>query len=135
GPSYPLYIDAFGALQTNRAVGWPFVGMPRGAPSFAVTYPQALLRFSSLDDKQFPQDDASQPTSNLLGLFTPLQPTQREMRYSYAYLLRRRNWRDPSIVDATVVAYYRRPVQVSTPELSYSQVAFDANSNQVTVAW
>jgi prepilin-type N-terminal cleavage/methylation domain-containing protein len=129
GPSYAVYVDpigvrAFSLVPSGQWVaGGPVAnngpGISRRTPhAFVTANSQALLQwFSLLDDITFGPDGV--PTSNAI---------QRENRYSWAYLVRRPRYLDPSVVEMTVAVYDRRPLQLSgtsfvpTGETAYSVV-------------
>lgn len=117
GPSHPIYIDPLGALTstsvggviprvncswTNNAVtndyGNP--NIPRLNPNFDSQY--RLNDFALTDDMVF--DKNGIPAGN------PSNGLQREMRYSWAYMLRRPRTACASVVDVTVVIYANRPM-------------------------
>jgi hypothetical protein len=129
GPGYPLYIDPIGS-NANMPL---FVGPPPNATliarqtvSFASSVRDSLYWFSLLDDIAFKNDG---PNSGLAGSQVPMDNSvsvSRSNRYSYAYMLRRPRFIDPSIVDLSVVVYEKRPIQAASNEFVYQPPAISA---------
>jgi hypothetical protein len=128
GPSYPVYVDPFGRIQTSTwAGGLAIRGMPRRTMSFVGTNINLAYRWCSLlDDLQF--DGDGKPV--LAGNFV-----ERDIRYSWAYLLRRPKFKDPAAVDLTVVVYSGRSLQLVLGERAYEGIRFDRTSRSVAVPW
>jgi hypothetical protein len=143
GPSYPVFVDPFG--WTNIGTRWvgynpvtafpppPFSGVA-GAPGMLPRQPlssvvtsQAIDRWQTLtDDITFsagisPQESAAAgtPARGPAGSL----PVQRENRYSWAWLMRLPNFKDPSTVDTNVVIYSGRS-RTSSGETAYPGVIF-----------
>ena len=143
GPSYPVYVDPFGAasslaLPCTASGHVKGGGIPRRSVSFVAAPPHgsgkgfatAVERFTLLDDISFVKDGPSTGMSHLPG-----QQVQREGRYSWTYLLQRPRSSDPSVVNLTVVVYSGRGLQFNQGEIAYGPVAFDPTTNLVSVAW
>lgn len=136
GPSYPVLVDpqslALGAPSHLPTAPLPQVrpgsgGIFRKSASFVNSAATATQWFSLLDDINFVKDGPA------TALPYPLGSVQREGRYSWAYLLRRPRWRDPSITELTVIVFNQRPVALGRGETAYGPVTFDTNSNVVRV--
>jgi prepilin-type N-terminal cleavage/methylation domain-containing protein len=119
GPSYPVYVDVFGAPPTGAYAGnwgsWlaqQLYGVPRrslSGPYLNVQPPYnntniTLSLFSLLDDLAFQNGTATNPPS-------------REGRYSAALFLRRGNCTESRFVDVTAIVYSGRALEFS-PDLS-----------------
>jgi hypothetical protein len=139
GPSYPIYVDPFGWSLGSHTVGDQVPGIPRQSVSWIVDMPsswkqnqQMMRSFTLLDDIRFKE------TGKCKGLATdnnPKQTVDRVGRYSWAYLLRRPNVNDPSVVDVTVVVYSGRLFQLPLREIVYQPVTFDPATTVVRVKW
>jgi hypothetical protein len=122
-PSWPLYIDPLGTPQgTPPGSSWvggsgaPHLIMRLGTPwtnwnPDPTTYRTFQLQTAAfLDDLVFDQNGvpvgASASTRNTL---------QREIRYSWAYLMRRPRTACSSIVDVQIVVYFQRSVYTAGP--------------------
>jgi prepilin-type N-terminal cleavage/methylation domain-containing protein len=137
GPSLPVYVDPFGynSAITPKARQW--VGdllapqnVPRCSPSFLPAGNFAMLGSwcMSLDDITF--NEGGDP--NLQG-----GEVNRDRLYTWAYLLRRPNVTDATVVNMAVVVYNRRPLQLAgldPNEIAYS-ATFDTVNNKVQVTW
>lgn len=139
GPSYAVYVDPMG-VDSYSSVPGGFVGWVGGPPKVDGTVPRGpgLPRqtISLFNPSQLPPTldtayirDSFQRRKTLLSWFSlldditfnpsglPLVPkppavatVQRENRYSWAYLLRRPRFSDPSVVEMTIAVYDRRPL-------------------------
>jgi hypothetical protein len=135
GPSYPVYVDPVG-IQ-NSPFGDPgqrwvcgrvapgliartCVGFVLDPPNFTVNNTKVYKWFSLLDDLNFVQDP--------VGGGVPDAPFQRDIRYSWAYLVQRPRSADASIVNLSVVVFNKRPLSL-TPALTLSEAAYINNGN------
>lgn len=149
GPSYPVYVDGFGVLQygNGATVGWrdwlassttvdgtAVSTLPRRTPLHAIAnWPPTLQGalvinfFSSPDDTTFGEN----------GL--PSGATERQRRYSWAYLVRQPDTRRPEDVDLTVVVYANRPVGINEDLVPQGEAAYRATFNPgemvATLVW
>src|SRR5262249_31480564 len=129
GPSYPIFVDPFGAGLNAGPLGkWKSSpGIPRTGVSFVPTGPlpaQAFRWFSLLDDMNYinPSDASLKygtPTNDVLTV-----PVERQGKYTWAYMLQRPRYLDPAVVDLTVVVYSSRSFQTPFGEYAYPQVNF-----------
>jgi hypothetical protein len=108
GPSYPVFVDPFGAealghiQRANPTVGQ---GGIRGAlPWFALT-----------DDIEF--DATAQPA---LPPGVPNPPVPRACRYTWAYLLRQPRYGDAGVLELTVVVYAGRDLVVPDAQPAFA---------------
>jgi hypothetical protein len=111
GPSWPVFVDAFGAAVNFAPLGSSPLspGITRVAPAYASTPPLAGRWFTLPDDLTFAPD--ATPAGGAV---------QRGGRYTWAYLLRRPRANAPSVVDLTVVVYAGRDTQAGTGEAVYA---------------
>lgn len=134
GPSYPVLVDPAGYLTNipgdNRdwAAGFYVKGaIPRRTVAFAPNNTETLRWFSLLDEMDFDQNGIPPPTLN------------RDLRFSWAYLLQRPRTSDPSIVTCNVVVFNGRPLSLTNnltlPEFGYTNSQFDTSRNLVTINW
>ncbi len=127
GPSYPVYVDPIG-ISANAGATLPSLaglpGIPRQNTSITGNSTLARRWFTLLDDITF--GDNALPSLNGLQV-------QRDLRYSWAYMLRRPRYQVTSVVDLTVVVYSGRPLQLGVGETAYTGVTFDPTLNYVTV--
>jgi hypothetical protein len=120
GPSYPVYVDPLGTTIGAGALGtYPLTppkspGIQRTSVSFVSTFTDYLKWFRLLDDISFGNNGLPVTQSGFI---------EREGRYTWAYLLQRPNWQDPSIVNAQVVVYSGRSSAVAG-ETSYHAADF-----------
>ncbi len=147
-PSYPVFVDplgvrAFGVVQL--AAPYPSC-IARRTVSFVNTSLDALQWFTLQDDIDF--ENAPPPNTGLSlpgtpRLIVPAVPPpfgtfSRDTRYSYAYLFQRPRYSDATVIDATVVVYNKRPVNLtallSPPEYAYSgNTFFNVGNNTVMI--
>lgn len=131
-PSYPVYIDPMGCLlvgpmDPRSSVGGASGTIPRRTVSYVTkrggtqTY-HALRWFAGLDDIFFNTDGLPNEVPPGSRLF------EREVRYSHAYMVRRPQASDATLVDLTVVVYNRRPLQL-TAGLGLDETRFRTNAN------
>lgn len=136
GPSYPVLVDPAGwrtiplgnPAQLYVAGSYNVQGLvPRKLASFAPNNTETLKWFSLLDDMEFDQNGIPPATLN------------RDLRFSWAYLLQRPRTADPSIVTCNVVVFNGRPLSLTNnltlPEYGYTNCFFDTNRNLVTINW
>jgi len=165
GPSYPVFVDPIGVKNSVNLAGpfgwgqrWvsgsAFPGLiARTSVSFVFDPPnppvsqkyvfnntKAYKWFSLLDDLNF-------ETNQVGGGIPPPQgdPFQRDIRYSWAYMLQRPRSADTSIVNCSVVVYNKRPLSFSgilaLPEAAYGEifgkknVSFDPTRNTISIDW
>ncbi len=142
GPSYPVYVDPFGAASTLGAFNTWVAGYVSNQPnqmggvrrvtlsSVPVNQPALIMGYFTLpDDITFTPDAVPDlSTANV----------QRESKFSLACLLRRPRRADPSVVDVSVVVYYSRPLRLTTglnPREDAYQAVFNTANNTVTLTW
>lgn len=115
-PSYPVFVDPTGALSLSTLGS----NIGRVAPSFAPdNRPQFLPFFTLMDDVTFQR-----------GLGVPKRygaNVERELLYTWAYLLQRPRMGDEAIVNATVCVFQRRP-KAGTLETEYPAVMSPSNN-------
>lgn len=148
GPSYPVIVDPIGRTITTDPIGGVGAGIPPGIPRRTTRYvygPDATpnnqtnqnrlaYRFDSLlDDLNFTKDGAA----GVPVAFSPGPPPkiEREVRYTWAYLLRRPRASDQSVVDINVILFNSRPVQVPLPEHVFPNVAFTPGSTTLDLPY
>jgi hypothetical protein len=142
GPSFPVYVDFFGA-QLSATVGqlidssYPainpnYLGFSRVIPSIQATNQKLVgpLWFTLPDDITFgvnavPQVDAVTSGVNLID---------RGGRYTWAYWLRCPQWNVPQVVDMSIVVYSGRSTQALSGEVVYPATG-TAGTNIVTLNW
>jgi hypothetical protein len=145
GPGFPVFVDPIGyslgstTLATAQdssgntppamprmSVSW-ITGLPPGPSQTKYSY----LWFSLLDDMTFDKDMAP-GTPAKMGVFI-----ERENRYTWAYLLRRPRYQDPSVVEVSAVVYSGRAPQLPLGETAFTNVMFDNSgaSNLVTITY
>jgi prepilin-type N-terminal cleavage/methylation domain-containing protein len=110
-PSWPVFVDGFGALANPGPIGVArpaSPGISRVRPAYVTTYPLAARWFSLLDDLTFAPD--ATPAGGLV---------QRGGRYTWAYLLRRPRVSSPAVVDLSVIVYSGRDTTARTGESPY----------------
>lgn len=156
GPSYPVYVDPIGVANSppgstvapsqfwlgtgggsysNLAVG----KIARTSISFVTTTTAAFKWFSLLDDMNYDNDPVTGGVPPPGGTNPPATGVlQRDIRYSWAYLLQRPRSSDPSIVNCSVVVYNKRPLNLNNTlalsESSYNAV-FNVGKNSITIDW
>src|SRR5262249_26578198 len=100
----------------------------------ALNSANALRWFTRLDDLIFDIDSTPRPSGS--GVF------DRDIRYSWAYMLKRPRASDPSVVEMTVVIFNKRTLglggSLSLPESLYQTAAgdtitFDIVKNTITL--
>ena len=143
GPSYPVFVDPIGvqtALVGSDAQHWLGIGgnvntkgyIARCPTSFGFGTTNAYKWFALLDDLNFD----TQETGSSGGL--PRSPLQREIRYSWSYLVQRPRSSDSSVATCSVVVFNKRPLSLTgglaLPEASYN-ATFNIATNVVTVNW
>lgn len=132
GPGNPILVDPAGARMTAGLGGSEFwvagaIGLlPRRTTSFD-TSPTATYRwFTFLDDYDFDRNTG-----------IPAFPATREYLYSWTYLLQRPKASDPSVVNASVLVFKRRPLSLTSTmnlrEFYLPGASFDTSSNVVTI--
>jgi hypothetical protein len=130
GESYPVLVDPIGYWASPAGNGREWVG---GAPGYLRRRPvqftglalgaNVYKSFTLLDDINF----ESTTTNPLIPPGTPQKSGAailRDTRYSWAYLLRRPQTSDPTVVDCSIVVYERRTL-VATASLSLEEYVYD----------
>jgi type II secretory pathway pseudopilin PulG len=140
GPSYPVFVDPAGYLTAFNLPSEKWLAgiddtIRRRTVSFVQTKASpssyALRWFTLLDDIIFDTEGKARDT----GTGT----IERDIRYSWAYLLRRPRTSNYSVVDMTVVVFNRRTLALSSNlDLSESlyqgtEVTFDPARNTITL--
>lgn len=154
-PSYPVLVDPIGVRATaGLAAQFNVAGLSylaRRSVSFVDVPPVAIQTpsqacyqwFTDLNDIDF-ENGAPGATPSPPGsprLLVPANNTiSRDTRYSWAYLVQRPRYGDYSVVDASIVVYYKRSVSptgnTSLPEYSYPNSAvFDTNRNVISISY
>ncbi len=154
GPSYPVYVDPVGYWnETVHEVGdkkgtgnWH--GMPRRTLQWVASQPRRedqlrlATRFTTTqDDLNFNRDDNAADPANAAGSAVSHPPppgstvrsVERNGRYSWAWLLRRPQAADPSVVDVAVVVYAGRSPTVGNTETVLEGVTFAPQTHQIQV--
>ncbi len=120
GPSYPVFVDPAGSPAG------PMLGsnIARVSPSYAPSpLPQSLQHFSLLDDITFQR---SFGVPKPIGMFI-----EREVLYTWAYLLQRPRFGEPAVTNATVCVFQRRP-KVPPHDAEYSAL-MNPTDNTITI--
>jgi hypothetical protein len=158
-PSYPAYVDPWGAFQYPApAANWiaglagptPPPVMPRANTTLVAINPSlAIPLYSNLDDITFNNDNLNTAQFGLTGTPRLLTPNpalfQRDNRYSWGLVLQRPDCSatgiTAQIANLTVVVYSGRSLAVTptlgiTGENAYSVPAgFSKASKDVTLTW
>jgi hypothetical protein len=162
GPGYPVLVDPIGVLAYTGQVYWPqWVGgtlnsIPRVCGTWGPFAPAPLgsggvptvagcLKWCSIqDDLNFSSDIDPASGSNYLGLaanppaFPPvngLGTVQRNLRYSFAWMMRMPRAASPSVVDVSVLVFSGRSLDLvgfDTQEKAYTAV-FNAPANTISL--
>jgi len=128
GPSWPVYVDAFGVLLGSTSIGavGNYPGLPRRSVTFAPSYPAAVRWFALMDDITFqPNGVPDTVTSGFV---------QRGEKYTWAYLLRRPRASSDAVTDLSVIVYYGRTTDVLAGENAYSATG-SKDTNAVVLIW
>ncbi len=113
GPSYPVFSDPVGINYIVLSAPYN-TQLSANFPRANTLYGGAALSWYSLQDDY--QYDANGSTSLPTGV-------ERESRYTYAYVFRLPNVREPAVVDVSVIVYQGRNLQVpNIGENAYSVV-------------
>lgn len=146
GPSYPVLVDPVGYRQALfNSQQWVGVGsgtdpniigrVQRVPASFANSNTEIYRWFSLLDDISFDNDPITGGIPRNV-LPPPQFKIERDIRYSWAFLLQKPRTMDDSTVLCSVVVFNRRPLTLTT-NLTLSEAAYLANfdtvSNTVTI--
>src|SRR4051812_18636147 len=129
GPSFPVFVDPTGYLSAAGLNAGKWVGpaavqdtVARRSVSLVrsqapVLQPAFALRwFTGLDDIYFDLDGTSRRlTANTI---------ERDIRYSWAYLLKRPRTSDSGLIDLTIVVFNKRTLALST-QLDLNEALFD----------
>jgi hypothetical protein len=140
GPSYAVFVDPAGYNTTfgnSKKMLAATPGISRQSVSFVETAAdktkETLRWFTFLDDIYF--GPGGTPDLGAAGT----DPLQRDMRYSWAYLLQRPRTADPSLVNMSVVVFNRRSLalngNLALSEELYTDCNFDVTRNVVTITW
>jgi hypothetical protein len=125
GPSHPVYVDPVGvsnylAPYSGWVAGLSTDGIPRRSVSF-VTGAQATQKtlswFTLLDDINFDKKAQAGVNGN---------PTERNVAYSWAYLMRRPKQGVSSVVEMWVVVYSQRSLQLNASTLGGDETPYNA---------
>lgn len=165
GVSYPVYIDPIGysnsvpgsvALPSQYWLGTgggnynamgliarvpvSFVINAANPPPIPFTFINSAVYkwFSLLDDINFDTDPATGGITPPVSGPAPTPPFQRDIRYSWAYLVQRPRTSDPSVVNCSIVVYNKRPLAL-TGSLTLSEATYNAvynlTKNTISVSW
>ncbi|MCI0743546.1 MAG: prepilin-type N-terminal cleavage/methylation domain-containing protein [Gemmataceae bacterium] len=131
GPSFPVYVDPAGyrnaaGLPSDVAVAGAPGALTRRSVNWALTTPLVLRWFSVIDDLVFDKDTGLPSKVN--------GPIERDIGYSFAYLLHRPKVRDETIVHCDVAVYQRRPMGLSG-QLTLEEFIFDSAKNPGTASF
>lgn len=137
GESYPVLVDPIGSASGGESfpgwVGFPPTGgaqagfLCRRTPSFAQTPATRQQWFTVTDD--IPFESQLNPPTQVPGTPKQFPGIARDTRYTWAYLLRRPQTSDRSVVDCSIVVFESRPQIVLKED---SRVAyFDPIKNTV----
>ena len=138
GPSYAVFVDPGGyvalaglGLSKNWVTGQNTNNLRRRPTSFATTQAASRRWFSLLDETLFYNSDqlAQLPGTpqNFGGSYV------RDSHFSWAYLLRRPQTRDTSVVECTIVVFENRPLLGLQGIENAFSATFDLTTNSITV--
>jgi prepilin-type N-terminal cleavage/methylation domain-containing protein len=148
GESYPILVDPIGFFATPAGASQDWVGgytgvLRRRSVSLggSVNSVNIYKNFTLWDDINFdPTNSPGMPQTSGVAIL-------RDTRFSWAYLLRRPQTRDTSVVDCSVIVFDQRALSLtgtlSLEEYVYTGTALDTNpaavfdpgSNTVTIDW
>jgi prepilin-type N-terminal cleavage/methylation domain-containing protein len=115
-PSYPVFVDPTGALSSAKLGS----NIGRVAPSFAPNNsPQYLPFFTLMDDVTFQR-----------GFGVPKRygaNVERELLYTWAYMLQRPRMGEEAVVNASVCVFQRRP-KAGALEKEYQAIMSPSNN-------
>jgi prepilin-type N-terminal cleavage/methylation domain-containing protein len=130
GESYPVLVDPIGYFASPAGNGRDWVG---GTPGFLRRRPVQFITGTTLNANHYKSftllDDISFESITTNPMSPPGTPQKsgtailRDTRYSWAYLLRRPQTSDPTVVDCSIVVYERRTL-VATPSLSLEEYVY-----------
>lgn len=132
-PSYPVFVDPIGSASMGSFGAWlgGQQGIPKRAPSYVTTTREAIRHFSILDDIDFQQDGTPKvivsPGGNIV---------EREVKFTWAYMLRRMQSESPALTEMSVVVYSHRPLAIVIPSSEQIFVASGTSgTNSVTISY
>jgi type II secretory pathway pseudopilin PulG len=136
-PSYPIYIDPIGSAATGNppsdTIAGIFPGIVRTNVSFVeksqmppprISLKDAVRWFSLLDDLTY-LDPATNPQYGVPTSDPSVDDVQRENRYSWAYMVQRPRYLDPTVVNMSVIVYSNRKQTVPLEPFYAVNAAFD----------
>jgi prepilin-type N-terminal cleavage/methylation domain-containing protein len=151
-PSLPVYVDPLGTSSylapysqwvgggAGNINGQTF-GIPRSPVSFVTSSQLGLQWFSLLDDIVFDTTGTTPGYGypySVLGQATLPTTFERNNDFTWAYLMRRPLSGDPTVVETTVVVYYKRSLALNSSleggEAAFSAV-FNPDTNVISVSW
>ncbi|MSQ93102.1 MAG: prepilin-type N-terminal cleavage/methylation domain-containing protein [Gemmataceae bacterium] len=155
GESYPIFVDPvgwFAAVNSDWVGGPGYQGvLRRRSVQFVENYGIANRDRNIRQFFTLPDEFAFEATTDFMPPFAPPAPPATPQRsgaavlrsqrgYSWAYLLRRPQTSDRSIVDCTVVVFDRRPMALKTSqslqEYVYPNMAFfNPDNNTITIEY
>jgi prepilin-type N-terminal cleavage/methylation domain-containing protein len=132
GPSSPVYLDPFyvdlGAGRLGVVAGVPNSGIARVKPAYAAATSTEYW-FALHDDLNFDTD--GRPTTTGANA-----AVERTGRYTWAYMLRRPQLGDESVVEMSTVVYADRSTQSVAGETVYATAAAPAyGTNSLTLSY
>src|SRR5207249_4505962 len=95
--------------------------------------------FALLDDLNFDSSEQNGGVAPIINQVTGLPgPLQRDIRYTWAYMVQRPRSSDRSIASCAVVVYRQRPLSLTQnlalPEAAYN-ATFNITKNTITLDW
>jgi len=145
GPSYAVFVDPLGFLASVSPT-WlaadPQSKIQRCRPSYTfglTASPYTAFAGALINAKAYQSfammDDIIYDKNTGFGL----TPFQRELNYTWAYLLQRPRTSDPSVVTCSVVVYNKRPMSLTSnlnlPEFVYPAASFNTSKNSITITF
>jgi prepilin-type N-terminal cleavage/methylation domain-containing protein len=127
--SYPVFVDPAGIATTGSTqLG---TNIARASPSYAPNNaPQYAQYFSLMDDLTFQRNLGAPKMFSTATTANAPPNVERELLYTWAYLLQRPRMSDEAVVNATVCVFQRRP-KAGSLETEYDGTVFPANNSVV----
>jgi prepilin-type N-terminal cleavage/methylation domain-containing protein len=132
GESYPILVDPIGFIGSAGSAQHWVAGLPgslrRRPVGFTAAIPDVFRNFTLWDDINF--DGTIVPgTPQISGV-----AVLRDTRISWAYLLRRPQTADRSVVDCSIIVFNQRPLASAGDEYVYPNTAyFNPTNNTITI--
>ncbi len=126
GASYPVFVDPVGLYYVGSTpASIPGTLVQRVGFSQALTGPRAIRWCSLWDDYAF---DGSGSTNLATGV-------ARESRFTWAYMLKRPNWQNSAVVEANIVCYAGRNLQIPGGEVAYPATYSNASPRTIIITY